>query len=284
MLAIGRYAQCQLHFLRYVDTQSNKKKLKQCIFDGPYVMTEVIIPAKPSTITQEAVLEHTIPETYENTTLEKRAYIDAEDETIHMMLSEIGDDIYSIVDAYTTAKEMWIAIERLQLGESLNKQDVKTNLFWEFVNDIRDEKIATNANVLVLVAATQQYLDDHYQASKPHKTYAPLSKPTPSTRSHATTKNKGKEIVKPITPPSKSTSKKDSDEEQAQRDNQIQKNWVVCESVESNSCFRETVGNQAKDYLYHKEKMMLCKHKEKGMPLSAEQDEWIHDTGEEPDG
>ncbi|GKA29247.1 hypothetical protein Tco_0715492 [Tanacetum coccineum] len=27
---------------------------------------------------------------------------------------------------------MWIAIERLQQGESLNVQDVKTNLFWEF--------------------------------------------------------------------------------------------------------------------------------------------------------
>ncbi|GKF76737.1 hypothetical protein Tco_0229207, partial [Tanacetum coccineum] len=27
---------------------------------------------------------------------------------------------------------MWIAIERLQQGESLNVQDIKTNLFWEF--------------------------------------------------------------------------------------------------------------------------------------------------------
>ncbi|GJV02943.1 hypothetical protein Tco_1336512 [Tanacetum coccineum] len=29
-------------------------------------------------------------------------------------------------------KEMWEAIERLQQGESLNIQDVKTNLFWKF--------------------------------------------------------------------------------------------------------------------------------------------------------
>ncbi|GKC83888.1 hypothetical protein Tco_1139605 [Tanacetum coccineum] len=36
------------------------------------------------------------------------------------------------VDACKTANEMWIAIERLQQGESLNVQDVKTNLFWEF--------------------------------------------------------------------------------------------------------------------------------------------------------
>ncbi|GKF89895.1 hypothetical protein Tco_0263858, partial [Tanacetum coccineum] len=47
-------------------------------------------------------------------------------------ITGIGDDIYSTVDACKTTNEMWIAIERLQQGESLNVQDVKTNLFWEF--------------------------------------------------------------------------------------------------------------------------------------------------------
>ncbi|GJW18292.1 hypothetical protein Tco_0025728 [Tanacetum coccineum] len=93
MLATGIYAQCQSRFLRYVDTKSNKKVLKQCIFDGPYVMTEVIILAKPVTTTKEAVPEHTVSETYGNTTPEKRAYIDAEAkaEVTHMILSGIGD-------------------------------------------------------------------------------------------------------------------------------------------------------------------------------------------------
>nr|GFA06130.1 hypothetical protein [Tanacetum cinerariifolium] len=80
---------------------------------------------------------------------------------------------------------MWIAIERLQQGESLNKQDVKTNLFWEFskftlrdgesvesyyskfykmineineVNEIYAKKIATNANPLALVTPVQQWV------------------------------------------------------------------------------------------------------------------------------
>ncbi|GJY49192.1 hypothetical protein Tco_0439148 [Tanacetum coccineum] len=39
---------------------------------------------------------------------------------------------YSTVDACNIANEMWIAIERLQQGESVNVQDVKTNMFWEF--------------------------------------------------------------------------------------------------------------------------------------------------------
>ncbi|GJX62216.1 hypothetical protein Tco_0295116 [Tanacetum coccineum] len=56
----------------------------------------------------------------------------SEEEAIFLLLTGIGDEIYSTVDACNTANEMWIAIERLQQGESLNVQDVKTNLFWEF--------------------------------------------------------------------------------------------------------------------------------------------------------
>ncbi|GJX18402.1 hypothetical protein Tco_0221079 [Tanacetum coccineum] len=40
---------------------------------------------------------------------------------------------------------------------------------------------------------------------------------------------------------------------------------------------------RAKDYAYHKENMMLCKQEEKGVSLSVEQDEWLHDTYEELD-
>ncbi|GKF08068.1 hypothetical protein Tco_0042292, partial [Tanacetum coccineum] len=63
---------------------------------------------------------------------ENKEYYQSEKEAIHLLLIGIGDEIYSNVDACKTAHDMWIAIERLQQGESLNIQDVKTNLFWEF--------------------------------------------------------------------------------------------------------------------------------------------------------
>nr|GEY78420.1 Gag-Pol polyprotein [Tanacetum cinerariifolium] len=44
----------------------------------------------------------------------------------------IDNDIYSIVDACPNACEMWKAIERLKHGESINVQDLETNLYWEF--------------------------------------------------------------------------------------------------------------------------------------------------------
>nr|GEX10741.1 UBN2 domain-containing protein [Tanacetum cinerariifolium] len=63
---------------------------------------------------------------------EKQKLIDVEAKAAHMILNRIGNDIYSTVDACLNAKEMWIAIERLQQGKSINIQDVKTKLFWEF--------------------------------------------------------------------------------------------------------------------------------------------------------
>nr|GEV27953.1 RNA-directed DNA polymerase, eukaryota [Tanacetum cinerariifolium] len=90
---------------------------------------QVLVPAKKETKTDPPVPKHTVQETYENTLPENHAYIDAEAEAIHMILSGIGDAIYSTVDACKTAQEMWTTIERMQQGESLNKQDVKNNIF-----------------------------------------------------------------------------------------------------------------------------------------------------------
>ncbi|GKC92872.1 hypothetical protein Tco_1158314 [Tanacetum coccineum] len=90
-----------------------------------------------------------------------------------------------------------------------------------------DNKNGPNANPLALVATAQTLQDPYYQSSKPHKSYAPTSKASLPTRSHATTRYKGKEIAKPITPPSESASEEDSDPEQAQKDKDMQKNLAL---------------------------------------------------------
>ncbi|GJR00296.1 hypothetical protein Tco_0523280 [Tanacetum coccineum] len=40
---------------------------------------------------------------------------------------------------------------------------------------------------------------------------------------------------------------------------------------------------RVKDSTYHKEKMLMCKQAEKGVPLQAEQADWLEDTDEEID-
>ncbi|GJR84122.1 hypothetical protein Tco_0154907 [Tanacetum coccineum] len=116
----------------------------------------------------------------------------------------------------------------------------------------------------------------------------------------------GKEIANPITPPSESASKEDSDPEQDQRDKDMQKNLALIAKYfkkiykPTNNNLKaslnsrnknvdnspwETVGSQEtkreKDYTYYKEKMLLCKQAEKGVLLEAEQADWLEDMDEE---
>ncbi|GKB52631.1 hypothetical protein Tco_0903384 [Tanacetum coccineum] len=258
-------------FLRYIDTRPNGDALRKCILQGPYTPTTVTIPTVPAIDDTPAVPEQTTVKTILTMSPENKAHCESKKEAIHLLLTGIGDEIYSTVDACKIAHKMWIAIERLQQGESLNIQDVKTNLFWEFgkftsldgefmesyysrfviiakqqhkldevsyhklfdilkqyqkeVNEICAEKIAKNANPLALVAATQPNTYPYYQAPKYHKPYAPISKASLPTRSPATIRHKGKEMAKPITPPSKSASEEDSDREQAQKDKDMKKKW-----------------------------------------------------------
>nr|GEU86298.1 hypothetical protein [Tanacetum cinerariifolium] len=173
------------------------------------------------------------------------------------------------------------------------------------VNELRAEKLARNANPLELVATTQASQDPFYQSSRSHKSSAPSPKPSIPSRSHTSTRHKSKEIAKPITPPSETVSKKDNDHAQAQRDKDMQKNLALIakyfkkiykptnnnlrtssnsknKSVDMTPRYKNDdhsgqFGNQrtkaekGKDSAYHKEKMLLCKQAEQGVPLQAEQ-------------
>nr|GEY86677.1 hypothetical protein [Tanacetum cinerariifolium] len=63
---------------------------------------------------------------------EIRDQLNAEAEAVQIILIGIDNDIYSTVDACLNVCEMWKAIERLKQGESINVQDLETNLYWEF--------------------------------------------------------------------------------------------------------------------------------------------------------
>nr|GEX31426.1 hypothetical protein [Tanacetum cinerariifolium] len=57
MLAMGRYAQWQSRFLRYIDTRPNGNALRKCILEGPYTLSTVL--ALLVTENSLAVPEHT---------------------------------------------------------------------------------------------------------------------------------------------------------------------------------------------------------------------------------
>ncbi|GJT29313.1 hypothetical protein Tco_0909588 [Tanacetum coccineum] len=100
----------------YIDTRPNGDALWKCILKGPYTPTIVTTPVVPATEDSPAVPEQTTVETVMNMTPKNRAHFESEKEAIHLILTKIGDEIYSNVDSCQHAQEIWEAIKRLQQG------------------------------------------------------------------------------------------------------------------------------------------------------------------------
>nr|GEU33905.1 hypothetical protein [Tanacetum cinerariifolium] len=131
MLAPGNYVQWKSRIKRYIDTKPNHELIHYCLENPPYELGWKYKPVPDSdgnlTTTTKRVFE-----TYKNVKQDIRDQLNAEAEAVQIILTGIDNDIYSTVDACPNAFEMWKAIERLKQGESINVQDLETNLYWEF--------------------------------------------------------------------------------------------------------------------------------------------------------
>nr|GEV44272.1 hypothetical protein [Tanacetum cinerariifolium] len=90
--------------------------------DRPYTLSTVVILAVPETENSLTVPEHTTAETLLNMSPEIKAHFKSEKEAIHLILTGIGDEIYSIVDACKTAHEMYMNDN--QTGQFRNQRTV----------------------------------------------------------------------------------------------------------------------------------------------------------------
>nr|GEX98739.1 hypothetical protein [Tanacetum cinerariifolium] len=88
---------------------------------------EVLVTEGTSDTTTKRYMEY-----YKNVSQNIRDQLNAEAESVQIILTGIDNDIYSTVDACPNACEIWKSIERFKQGESINVQDLKTNLYWEF--------------------------------------------------------------------------------------------------------------------------------------------------------
>nr|GEW53888.1 uncharacterized mitochondrial protein AtMg00810-like [Tanacetum cinerariifolium] len=209
----------------------------------PYTPSTVVIQAVPVTENSPEIREHTAVETILNMAPANKAHFQSEKDAIQMILTGIEDEIYSTLDACKTTHEMLEPIERLQQGESLNIQDTM------ILNKLRDKDMQKN---LALIA----------------KYFKKIYKPTNNNlRTSSNTRNKNVDT----------TPRYKNDNQTGQFRNQ--RTMTVARA-------RETVGGQlkrVKDFTYHKEKMLMCKQAEKGVPLQAEQYDWLANTNEEID-
>ncbi|GJU03335.1 hypothetical protein Tco_1113673 [Tanacetum coccineum] len=145
MLATGRYAQWQSRFLRYIDTRPNGDALRKCILEGPYTPSTVIIPAVPVTDNSPAVPERTTVETILNMSPKNKAHFESEKEAIHLILTGIGDEIYSTIDACKTAHEMWEAI-KAQKDKEMQKNLALIAKYFKKIYKPTNNNLRTSSN------------------------------------------------------------------------------------------------------------------------------------------
>nr|GEX84921.1 hypothetical protein [Tanacetum cinerariifolium] len=102
MLAPGNYVQWKSKIKRYIDTKPNQELI--------HYFTRILHTSSRGQTSKFPFLK----------------------EVLSQQLKRIDNAIHSTVDACPNACEMWKAIERLKHGESINVQDLETNLYWEF--------------------------------------------------------------------------------------------------------------------------------------------------------
>ncbi|GJV55046.1 uncharacterized mitochondrial protein-like protein [Tanacetum coccineum] len=160
---------------------------------------------------------------------------------------------------------------RLQQGESLNVQDVKTNLFWEFGKfTSRDGE------------SMESYYSRFYKlilASYYKKVSEEDSDPEQAQRDKDMQKNfdtlamyfKGSTIHQQQ--PSNSLNSRNKTEDTTQGSPVVQQTGIQCFNCKGFGHYAKECRKpkRVKDYTYHKEKMMMCKQAEQGVPLQAEE-------------
>nr|GEW98195.1 retrovirus-related Pol polyprotein from transposon TNT 1-94 [Tanacetum cinerariifolium] len=255
-------------------------------------------------------------ETYKNVSQDIRDQLNAEAKAVQIILTRIDNDIYSTVDACPNACEMCKAIEMLKQGESINVQDLETNLYWEF------RKFTSRDG-----ESLKSYYSRSQQAATRNRGKAIVNSPPPIYDQEPfmvaedDEMSKDKEIdklvalislsFKKIYKPTNNNLRTLSNTSRANQDNSLRINRGAGydnQRLGNVAGARETVGltmvqksdiqcynckefghvarecqkpKRVKDAAYHREKMLLCKQEEAGIQLNVEQADWRDDTNDE---
>ncbi|GJZ31268.1 hypothetical protein Tco_0576315 [Tanacetum coccineum] len=219
-------------------------------------------------------------ENYKNVSQDIKNQLDAEVEAVQIILTGIDNDIYSTVDACLNACKMWKEIERLKQGESINVQDLETNLYWEFGKfTFRDgetlESYYLRFYKMVNVLVRNQCDVTNHQVNVQF-----LLQLQPKWQRFVTLVKQSQELKIVSYHKLYNILKKHQNKVNEIRAERLARtaNLLALRAVNV-----ARARENANDATYHKEKILLYKQEEAGFQLNAKQADWRDDTDDEPE-
>nr|GEV87342.1 integrase, catalytic region, zinc finger, CCHC-type, peptidase aspartic, catalytic [Tanacetum cinerariifolium] len=268
MLAPGNYVQWKFIIKRYIDTKPNHDLIHYCLENPPYKLDwqDIQVPVfegSPITTIKR------IRETYKNVSQDIRDLLNVEAEVVQIILTGIDNDIYSTVDACMNACEIWKAIKRLKHGESINVQDLETNLYWEFRK---------------FTSQDGESLESYY--SRFYKMMNELIKNQCKVTNHQVNVQFLLQLQTEWQRSVRYENQRNSNVAGAREtvgSSVVQKSGIHCYNYKefghvARKCQKP---KRAKDTAYHAEKMLLCKQEEARIQLNAKQANWRDDTDDD---
>ncbi|GJT23635.1 hypothetical protein Tco_0893572 [Tanacetum coccineum] len=196
---------------------------------------------------------------------------------------------------------------KMSSTDAWTRKDILKASFKNEVNDIRSERLARSANPLALLAVAQPYSDNYYQAPVPqklngftkdelhqmtfdrnrsslvlHQMTSDHNRSELGIQDHSNERSSSKLVPKVVPLAVKTATSRQELELLFHHHIAMLRTTEFCKGFGhyARECKKP---KRVKDYAYHKEKMMMCKQAEQGVPLQAEQADWLEDTDEEID-
>nr|GEV47591.1 hypothetical protein [Tanacetum cinerariifolium] len=271
MLATRRYAQWLSYFLRYIDTRPNGDPLRKCILKGPYTPFTVTILGIPATDDTPAVPEQIAVETILNMSPESKAHSESEKEAIHLLLTRIGNEIYSTIDACKTAHE-------IHKGKKINKP-ITPSPESALKEDSDLEQAQKDKDMQKNLALIAKYFKKIYKPTNNNLKTSSYSRnknidTSPRYNNNNQTRKFGNQRTVTVAGAKKTVGSK-----------VVQQTGIKCFIYKEFGHFAKECRKpkRMKDSKYHKENMLFCKQAEKCVSLQVEQSDWLADTGKEID-
>ncbi|GJT53445.1 hypothetical protein Tco_0988499 [Tanacetum coccineum] len=262
--------------------KDNGENIMKSITEGPFQMgTFIQTPAEDAEETEGALqLGPERARVFTDLSAEEKERYKADIRATNILLQGIPKDIYTLINHYTDAKDIWDNVKMILEGSELTKDDRESQLYDEFerfcqikgetihVYYVRFSKLINDMRNIKMTMSRMQLNSKFVNNMLP-------------------------EWSRFITEVKLNRGLKESNFDQLyaylkQHEVHVNENRMMMERfihIDDPLALVSNASNQkkpkrVKDYAYHKEKMMMCKQAEQGVPLQAD---WLEDTDEEID-